>query len=367
MSANLIYSINIVLLCLCLTQQIVAQFGEVDQDDFYTSGQAVLSDNSCFAITSDINWMRGGVWHKYPMDPSQSFEISLDILMGCKDADGADGVVFIFSPYRNITGRPGEGMGFAGLYPSLGIEIDTWQNFHLADPYEDHVAILRDGFVDHFSNVIGPNPIPNVEDCKLHALEIIWNHQEATLTVRLDGKQVISYKGNLMEDIFTDQNEIYWGLTAATGKYNNKHALCFKKVSFTPALSGRRFSPKLLSEMEAGKMTAIENLSFQSGKTKVAKGSIEELYKLLNLLQANPNKALAIYGHTDNVGNSELNERVSAMRAQSVADFLIKNGIDPNRIVVQGLGEEYPRRTNKTEEGRGLNRRIEIKLYDPRT
>ena len=82
-------------------------------------------------------------------------------------------------------------MGFAGLYPSLGIEIDTWQNFHLADPYEDHVALLRDGYVDHYSSVAGPILIKNVEDCKFHKLHVSWNHQQKSLTIAIDNEKVV--------------------------------------------------------------------------------------------------------------------------------------------------------------------------------
>jgi len=48
-------------------------------------------------------------------------------MFGCDDMGGADGIVFAFTPYQGMTGYQGEGMGFAGLRPSLGLEIDTWK------------------------------------------------------------------------------------------------------------------------------------------------------------------------------------------------------------------------------------------------
>ena len=344
-----------------------AQNGKFESNEFYTSGMTVKSGADCFKITPAINWSSGGVWYRDPVDLHESFEMELDILFGCKDAEGADGLVFIFSPFNGLTGRPGEGMGFGGLYPSLGIEIDTWQNFHLSDPYEDHVALLRDGYVDHFSNLAGPNIIKNIEDCKLHNLNISWNQKLKILEVKIDKESVLKYQGNLLSDVFGDRDQLYWGITAATGKFNNRHELCFKKLDFTPPLKHLEFTEVMLTQLEQSKMISLDDLEFNSGSSIVQKKSKGELYKILNMMQAHPNNVLDIYGHTDNVGQEALNQKISYRRAKVVADFLISHGIDPERLNVQGFGEAYPRSTNKSAEGRKRNRRVDIKFYKPRT
>ncbi len=71
-----------------------------------------------------------------------------------------------------------------------------------------------------------------------------------------------------------------------------------------------------------------------------------------------------ICGHTDSTGGDEHNQVLSVNRAQSVADFLIAQGLAAERVRVQGLGADYPIADNATGEGRQLNRRTEIILPD---
>ncbi len=344
-----------------------AQSGDFALEDFYTSGDTRVKGVNCYEITTATNWSAGGVWYKFPIDIKSSFEMRVELMLGCKDDLGADGIVFIFSPFNGITGRPGEGMGFAGLYPSLGIELDTWQNFHLADPAEDHIALMANGYVDHFSSLKGPISIPNIEDCKLHSLTIQWIEINKTLNIKLDGNPILSYQGDILAEIFGNRNKIYWGVTAATGKFNNQQEICFKKLDFELALETLEFTPVRQSQILEEKIIPLDNLYFSSGKADINKSSQVEIFKLLNLMRTYPTKSLDIFGHTDNVGSEDSNQKISYNRAKAVADFLIKHGITADRIHVQGLGERYPKSSNYTEAGRMINRRIEIKFYDPRT
>ena len=119
----------------------------VGLSDFRLAGEAVVTGDNCIQLNPDREWASGSCWYREAIDLSAPFEIELRVMMGCKDQDGADGIVFVFHPYAYRTGYQGEGMGFAGLEPSLGIEIDTWLNDHLGDPPEDHLTLLRDGQV----------------------------------------------------------------------------------------------------------------------------------------------------------------------------------------------------------------------------
>ena len=75
-----------------------------------------------------------------------------------------------------------------------------------------------------------------------------------------------------------------------------------------------------------------------------------------------PNLKIEISSHTDSKGANEYNFKLSENRAKSVVDYLISKGIDSNRLVSKGYGEEKPIVTNDTEEGRQLNRRTEFKI-----
>ena len=71
---------------------------------------------------------------------------------------------------------------------------------------------------------------------------------------------------------------------------------------------------------------------------------------------------IKIVGYTDNVGSVVSNRALSLRRANAVSNFLRLNGVDINRIVVDGLGQENPFASNKTAQGRAKNHRIEITL-----
>jgi len=75
-----------------------------------------------------------------------------------------------------------------------------------------------------------------------------------------------------------------------------------------------------------------------------------------------PKLVVEIGGHTDDIGKNKTNQILSEKRAESVTQYLVGKGIDPVRIKSKGYGESQPIESNKTEEGRAKNRRIEFKV-----
>ncbi|MCW8901710.1 MAG: OmpA family protein [Gammaproteobacteria bacterium] len=69
-----------------------------------------------------------------------------------------------------------------------------------------------------------------------------------------------------------------------------------------------------------------------------------------------------VSGHTDSTGSNSYNQKLSEDRARAVADYLANNKVAQARLDVAGYGEKYPIASNKTEQGRSLNRRVEITL-----
>lgn len=78
--------------------------------------------------------------------------------------------------------------------------------------------------------------------------------------------------------------------------------------------------------------------------------------------QRYPDEEITVEGHTDNVGTTEINQRLSEQRAYSVKDFLVGEGVPSSRVTSTGYGETRPKATNSTPEGRQLNRRVEIHI-----
>ncbi len=69
-----------------------------------------------------------------------------------------------------------------------------------------------------------------------------------------------------------------------------------------------------------------------------------------------------VAGHTDSTGPSDYNQELSERRAASVADYLVSRGIDRQRLITVGGGENYPIATNSTAAGQAQNRRVELTI-----
>ncbi len=200
-------------------------------EDFTLIGDTYRTRDDCLRLTEEEDYASGSIWYKRPISLASPFKTILSIMVGCKDTTGADGMVFVMTSRANRVGYRGEGIGFAGLVPSIGIEIDTWQNFHLNDPAEDHLSIMANGRVGHFNDLVGPKLIPNIEDCTRHKFTVIWQPANKRLSVEIDDQEVIALQKDLINEVFGGNDIVYWGMTAATGRYNNYHEVCFDRLA----------------------------------------------------------------------------------------------------------------------------------------
>jgi outer membrane protein OmpA-like peptidoglycan-associated protein len=116
-------------------------------------------------------------------------------------------------------------------------------------------------------------------------------------------------------------------------------------------------------KIELGKKVVIHNLLFVQSKAELMPGAASELDKLVALLKSNPNLKVEIYGHTDNIGKPELNQKLSEDRVELVKKYLIKNDIKRIRIYGKGFGGSQPVANNADPEARKLNRRVEFVLF----
>lgn len=196
--------------------------------EFDLSGSARILDKECIRLTPDEPRVGGSAWFKQAIDLSQPFEMKMSLVLGRKDLEGADGIAFVFTPTRG-TGIMGEGMGFAGLYPSLGIEIDTYQNFHLDDPFADHLAVMLNGRSSHAGNRDGLVELGNLEDGVRHPLRIVWS-PDSGLRIYLDDKLRGTTSAGTVKAVFGAEAKVFWGMTAATGRLSNRQDVCIEKL-----------------------------------------------------------------------------------------------------------------------------------------
>ncbi|NNE26969.1 MAG: OmpA family protein [Saprospiraceae bacterium] len=146
--------------------------------------------------------------------------------------------------------------------------------------------------------------------------------------------------------------------------------------SVTLSVVNRNISDAIeaLGKAEAGERIVFNNLNFQPGRHYLLKRSIPELKRLLDLLTENPSVKIEIHGHICCVDFNNQKEgldldtnkyELSIMRAKNIYEYLVKKGIDPDRLSYKGFGSSrkliYP---EITEEDKTLNRRVEILLVE---
>jgi outer membrane protein OmpA-like peptidoglycan-associated protein len=109
-------------------------------------------------------------------------------------------------------------------------------------------------------------------------------------------------------------------------------------------------------------MISLQNVQFKTNEDVLLPSSAKELQKLAEYLMKNEDMTAEIIGHTDNVGKPASNKLLSKQRAESIKRFLISLGINGARLNAVGMGDTQPKTANDTEEGRMMNRRVEVKL-----
>lgn len=107
---------------------------------------------------------------------------------------------------------------------------------------------------------------------------------------------------------------------------------------------------------------AFPNILFSTARFDIKSDYAADMAQFAKIVASNSSIFLTLTGHADNRGSENANMRLSRKRAESVAKFLIKNGIPSNRIKIEAYGESMPIGDNETEEGQALNRRVEFKV-----
>lgn len=119
--------------------------------------------------------------------------------------------------------------------------------------------------------------------------------------------------------------------------------------------------PEEITVLKTNEPVSINNLLFETASDVIMDSSLPELKRIAIFIQTYGYK-VHLAGHTDNVGQPEANKTLSQARAESVRRQLIAYGCTPEHITAQGYGDTKPVATNDTEEGRQLNRRVEITI-----
>ncbi|AOW08540.1 OmpA family protein [Flavobacterium gilvum] len=132
-----------------------------------------------------------------------------------------------------------------------------------------------------------------------------------------------------------------------------------------PGPASNKGCPEVTEQVIQDLKVQARAVYFVTGKAVLEtadKGATDgRLEAIKEILKNYPNAKFAIEGHTDNTGSAKLNQKLSEARAKVVMDKLIEKGVNPANLTSAGYGSSKPVATNKTKEGRALNRRTEIR------
>jgi outer membrane protein OmpA-like peptidoglycan-associated protein len=105
-----------------------------------------------------------------------------------------------------------------------------------------------------------------------------------------------------------------------------------------------------------------ENVTFDFGKSNLKPQFRGPISQVAQTLKEYPSTTVDVMGHADSVGSDAFNQTLSQHRADAVASALRQDGVQPERLISIGYGENQPIASNETPDGRAKNRRVEIKL-----
>lgn len=125
--------------------------------------------------------------------------------------------------------------------------------------------------------------------------------------------------------------------------------------------------PNLVKELDRNKIKegqtiAIPNLYFKADTAAISYDSFEVLNEVYDFMAHHKDVKIEIGGHTNGTPNHEFCDKLSTDRARAVAEYLVKKGIEADRLTFKGYGKRKPIANNLTKSGRKKNQRVEIKI-----
>ncbi len=301
------------------------------------------------------------------------------------------------------------GMGGLDIFKTYLQKSNKWKN------PQNLKAPINSGY-DDFSLVVNPNFNPNIIASQAglfssnrpggRGLDDIYNYIK---TIKIDDQptkedkekdSIISYNVFVLFNIFDNEKNQLDNITILKnnnpvhqkdkkGKYffspskNESYTFLFEKKGYLSQSKYIKLSDEFYSSLkhdttlnyaiilqsyEVNKEIILNNIYYDYDKYNLrpeAKKSLDNLVKILN---DNPKIKIELASHTDCHGKEDYNIKLSQNRAQSVVDYLIKNGVNNSRLIAKGYGESRPIDKCKCEDctdaGRQLNRRTSFKILD---
>lgn len=192
------------------------------------------------------------------------------------------------------------------------------------------------------------------ETRKFSEAQILQNYYSAV--AKVNGKALDDRKSILTASI--NGKEVYIKLHTASNSVDSKS---YRVEIVEVATMNQDIVVDLKEAIDRDGKAALYGILFDVGKSDIKPESAQALKQITDYLNANPSVKVIVVGHTDNTGDYSGNITLSKARAASVKNYLINTGkIAATRLLSEGAGQYCPVTSNDSEDGRKLNRRVEI-------
>ena len=299
---------------------------------------------------------------------------------------------FISSDFKTLywatNGRAGAGS--FDIYSSQRLD-DTWQNwsepvnlgdlvntqgaetsFQLAGDYAYYVSTQNsDGYGDiRKIKLKEPEAPPELDSIAPAQSDVDWLSREFHLFDAETGEKVVAdfhFDGPELDTTFSGVSSVILprrelldlNLTVESVGY-----LTLERFFTGTELLANTLFRLEIAPLAVGSTVQLKNVLFQRGTVEFIGGSEQELDRVVEMMQDNPSIRILVKGHTDNVGDPTKNLQLSRRRAKRVRDYIVEEGISVRRVQSQGYGGNDPIASNKNEETRKLNRRVEFTVLE---
>jgi OOP family OmpA-OmpF porin len=186
-------------------------------------------------------------------------------------------------------------------------------------------------------------------------VQVARNYENAVK--KIGGKVVVS-EGRVMEGKIEKNGGVTYVHAEAFNDGRNYTVVIVEKQAMRQDVVADAAS--LSASLASTGKVVVEGIYFEADKAVVKPESTPAIEEIVKLLKQDPKLALYVVGHTANVGTLESGLKLSNDRADAIVKILIGKGIAATRLKAVGVGPYCPAASNRTEEGKAKNRRVEL-------
>lgn len=248
-------------------------------------------------------------------------------------------------PFR-LTLEAGKNYELKAAAPSFPEFTESWKFNPLTFTAEmTHTLYLTHEKVQYTADVT------NIVSSQKTKLKVYFNNEKVDEVIVADAGDVV----------YLRKGDRYQVMTASDKGFFFSSETIVAGTGESDAKGGYRIN-LIIVPIEEGAQLTLEHITFATNSADLNRTSLVELDRVIELMQKNPTLKIEISAHTDDVGNSTYNLKLSQKRALGVLNYLVKNGTDSKRMKSAGLGKNKPLLPNTSEENRAKNRRVELRV-----